>query len=106
MLRKINKTRMKKLIKEPAKNEAKQLTRMSFDEVYKFVGKEKIGAYNPGEFEDETCYLEIKNPKGIVTAKETDWIVKGPAGKLYIFDSNYYDCNISELIGDGVVKRQ
>ncbi len=80
--------------KKPVVIEAVELKRGYAEMAVEFVGEENITNYNLGEFQEDTCYIEIKTLEGIMTAQEGDFIIKGVKGEFYpckpdIFEQTY-----------------
>lgn len=80
--------------KKPVVIEAMKLTRRFSDVVVNFIGKNNIAEFNLGEFEEDSCYIEIKTLEGTIVAQEGDWIIKGVKGEFYsckpeIFEATY-----------------
>ncbi len=87
-----------KFRKKPVVIEAVQLSRKFFFQAMDFVPKEMLGDFGNGEFEEDSCYLEIKTLEGVMTASEGDWIIKGVKGEFYpckpdIFEATYEPAN-------------
>ena len=85
---------MKKYRKKPVVVEATQLSRVDADAILKEIGKNNVGVYNLGMFEENPCFIEIKTLEGTVTANEGDWVIKGINGEFYpckpdIFEKTY-----------------
>lgn len=80
--------------KKPVIIEAMQLIRNFADQVVTFIGKENIEIFGLGEFDEDSCYIQIKTLEGIMTANENDFIIKGIKGEFYpckpeIFEMTY-----------------
>lgn len=80
--------------KKPVVIDAIRLSRKFFDVCLEFIDTEKIGRFNSGEFNEDSCYIDIVTPEGAMTASEGDWIIKGIAGEFYpckneIFEMTY-----------------
>lgn len=74
---------MAKYRKKPVVIEAEKLTRNFAEVVIDFIGWDNIGAYNLGEFAEDSCYIEIKTLEGTMTAQEGDYVIKGVKGEFY-----------------------
>jgi hypothetical protein len=87
-----------KFRKKPVVIEAVKLTRRCADVCVDFIGKENVSDYNLGEFEEDSCYINIRTLEGIMSASEGDWIIKGVKGEFYpckpdIFKATYEAVN-------------
>lgn len=85
---------MAKYRKKPVVIEAVKLTRKYADVVVSWIGDANIYSFNLGEFSEDSCYIEIKTLKGIMTADEGDYIIKGVEGEFRpckpdIFEATY-----------------
>lgn len=80
--------------KKPVEIEAVQLKRGYAELAVDFIGELNIASYNLGEFDEDTCYIDIKTLEGVISASEEDWIIKGIKGEFYpckpdIFEETY-----------------
>lgn len=73
----------KRYRKKPVVIETMKLTRGFADAVIDWIGKENISDYNLGEFQEDTCYIDIITLEGSITASEGDFIIKGVKGEFY-----------------------
>jgi len=82
--------------KKPVVIEAQQLTRNFIEVTIDWIKSNggDVGNYNLGEFQEDSCYLEIKTLEGVMRADEDDWILHGVKGEFYpckpdIFEATY-----------------
>jgi hypothetical protein len=74
---------MKYYRKKPVVIEAMQLSRNFADVIAKWIGRENINSMGPGEFAEDSCYIDIKTFVGSMLANEGDYIIKGVNGEFY-----------------------
>jgi hypothetical protein len=88
---------MKKYRSKPLEKEAWKLTRRDADVIVDWVGKENISGYNLGEFEEDSCYINIKTRGGIIRVSEGDYIIKGLRCEFYSYKEDIFEKTYEEI---------